>query len=142
MKYGDQFLAQLLIPINLNKLKREDELHIYDAYRVDLQTQQEFSFEVKRWKARWELYPTDQVNPSHLCEALERVKKKLVFRMLNILLTMLPSTATDERSFSVLKRVKTYFLSTMGQERLSPLSLLSSYSQTHSVSIGCSRGQV
>ena len=51
--------------------------------------------------------------------------------MLNILLTMLPSIATDERSFSVLKRVKTYLLYTMGQERLSPLSLLSSYSQTH-----------
>jgi hypothetical protein len=66
VKNADQFLAQLLIPINLNKLKREDELHIYDAYRVDLQTQQEFSFEVKRWKARWELYPTDQVRPSHL----------------------------------------------------------------------------
>ena len=66
VKNADQFLAQLLIPINLNRLKREDELHIYDAYRVDLQTQQEFSFEVKRWKARWELYPTDQVRPSHL----------------------------------------------------------------------------
>jgi hypothetical protein len=30
----------------------EDELHIYDAYRVDLQIQQEFTLEVKRWKAR------------------------------------------------------------------------------------------
>ena len=37
---------------NLNKLKQEDELHIYDAYRVDLQIQQEFTLEVKRWKAR------------------------------------------------------------------------------------------
>jgi hypothetical protein len=30
MKNADQCLAQLLIPINLNKLKREDELHIHD----------------------------------------------------------------------------------------------------------------
>jgi hypothetical protein len=43
-----------LIPINLNKLKREDELNIYDAYSADLQTQQKFTLEVKRWKARWE----------------------------------------------------------------------------------------
>jgi hypothetical protein len=63
VKNGDQFLAQLLIPINLNKLKREDELNIYDAYSVDLQTRQQFTLEVKRWKARWELYPTDQVKP-------------------------------------------------------------------------------
>jgi len=37
----DRFLAQL-IPINLNKQKQEDELHMYDAYRADLQTQDEF----------------------------------------------------------------------------------------------------
>ena len=43
MKNGDQFLAQLLVPINLNKLKREDELNIYDAYSADLKTQQEFT---------------------------------------------------------------------------------------------------
>jgi hypothetical protein len=42
------------------------------------QTQQEVTLEVNRWKARWELY-----------------------------LTMPPSTATTERSFSVLKNVKT-----------------------------------
>jgi hypothetical protein len=70
-------LLPLLIPINLNKIKREGELHIYNACRADLQTQQEFTLEVKRWKARWELYPTDQVRPSHLCETLELVNKKI-----------------------------------------------------------------
>ena len=40
VKNADRFLVQLLIPINLNKLKREDELNIYDAYSADLQTQQ------------------------------------------------------------------------------------------------------
>jgi len=111
VKNADNFLAQLLIPISLNKLKREDELHIYDAYREDLQTQQQFTFEVKRWKAKWELYPTDQVRPSHLCETSELVNKKLyphLYCILKIYLTMPPSTATAERSFSVLKRVKTY----------------------------------
>jgi len=111
VKNADNFLAQLLIPISLNKLKREDELHIYDAYRKDLQTQQQFTFEVKRWKAKWELYPTDQVRPSHLCETSELVNKKLyphLYCILKIYLTMPPSTATAERSFSVLKRVKTY----------------------------------
>jgi hypothetical protein len=52
VKNGDQFLAQLLIPINLNKLKREDELNIYDAYSAYLQIRQEFTLEVKRLKAR------------------------------------------------------------------------------------------
>jgi len=57
VKNGDQFLAQLLIPINLNKLKWEDELNIYDAYSADLQTRQEFTLKVKRWKARWNFIP-------------------------------------------------------------------------------------
>jgi hypothetical protein len=42
---------------------------------------------------------------------------------------MTPSTATTERSFSVLKRVKTYLRATMGQERLSDLALSTTYSQ-------------
>jgi predicted MarR family transcription regulator len=32
VKNAHRCLAQLLIPINLNKLKQENELHIYDAY--------------------------------------------------------------------------------------------------------------
>jgi hypothetical protein len=43
-----------------------------------LQTQQEFTLEVKRWKARWELYPTGKVRPGHLCETLELVSKKIL----------------------------------------------------------------
>ena len=71
VKNADRFLAQLLIPINLNKLKQEDELHIYDAYRADLQIQQQFNLEAKGWKARCELYPTDHLKPSHLYETLK-----------------------------------------------------------------------
>ena len=37
VKNEDWFLAQLLIPVNLSKLKHEDESHIYDANRTDLQ---------------------------------------------------------------------------------------------------------
>ena len=48
----DRYLAQVLIPTNLSKLKQEDALHIYDAYREVLQTQQEITLEIKRWKAR------------------------------------------------------------------------------------------
>jgi hypothetical protein len=71
--------------------------------------------------------PTDQVRPSHLCETLELVSKKWyphLYCILKIYLTMPPSTATTERSFSVLKRVKTYLRATMWQDRLSVLALL------------------
>jgi phosphohistidine phosphatase SixA len=44
-----------LVPINLNKLKKlkkEDELHIYDTYRAYLQTQEEFTLEIKIMKSK------------------------------------------------------------------------------------------
>jgi hypothetical protein len=41
VKNEDRFLT--LVPINLNKFKKKDELHIYDTYRAYLQTQEEFT---------------------------------------------------------------------------------------------------
>ena len=52
----------------------------------------------------------DQGRPSHLCETLELVNKKMyphLYCILKMYPAMPPSTATAERSFSVLKRVKT-----------------------------------
>lgn len=45
--------------------------------------------------------------------------------ILRILLTMLVSVATAERSFSKLKIIKNYLRSTMGQNRLSNLAIIS-----------------
>ena len=45
--------------------------------------------------------------------------------MLSIFLSLMMTNCSEERSFSVLKRVKNYLRSTMGQERMSNLALLS-----------------
>jgi hypothetical protein len=47
-----------------------------------------------------------------------------VINLLNIYLSMMVTNCSGERSFSTLKRVKNYLRSTMGQHRLSDLSLL------------------
>lgn len=44
--------------------------------------------------------------------------------ILRILCVLPITTATAERSFSALKRIKTFLRSTMGQERLNGLSML------------------
>ena len=46
------------------------------------------------------------------------------YRLCLLVLTVKPTTVSEERSFSVLKRVKTYLRSTIGQDRLSHLSKL------------------
>ena len=48
-----------------------------------------------------------------------------VVRLLSLALTFPVTSATAERSFSALKRIKTYLRSTMLQERLSNLAILS-----------------
>ena len=46
-------------------------------------------------------------------------------KLLRIALTLVVSTAQCERSFSTLKRIKTYLRTTMSEQRLSDMSLLS-----------------
>lgn len=73
---------------------------------------------------KWEMSLT---KPTSIVETLEDSNKALypaIYAILLVLLTMPVATATVERSFSVLKRVKTYLRSTMNQERLSSLALL------------------
>ena len=48
-----------------------------------------------------------------------------LFTLVRAALTIPVSSATAERSFSTLKRIKTYLRSTIGEERLSHLSILS-----------------
>lgn len=69
----------------------------------------------------------NETKPTSIVETLEDSNKALypaIYAILLVLLTMPVATATVERSFSVLKRVKTYLRSTMNQERLSSLALL------------------
>ena len=51
-------------------------------------------------------------------------------RLLKILITFPVSNAEAERSFSSLKRLKTYLRNTMSQERLNGLALLGVHNET------------
>jgi hypothetical protein len=65
--------------------------------------------------------------PSTLAKTLSLTNKDLypfIYTIPSILVTMPSSSATAERSFSAMKRIKTYLRSTMGNGRLSSLALL------------------
>ena len=127
LKNAVRFLAHVLIPITLSKLKQEDELKMYYAYYVNLQTHQEFTLEVKIWKARWEWYSTEQLKPRYLCETLELVNEEMyqhLYCVLKIYLTMPPTTGTTEISFSFFETCKEIFTRDNVTERKSDLALL------------------
>jgi hypothetical protein len=96
---------------------------LYETYQTDLTCNlDEFKREVARWRTRWSITPSDQMLTS-LCETLDAVNPS-IDTILCIMLTMPITSATAERSFSVLRRLKTYVRSTMNNDRLSSLALM------------------
>lgn len=68
-----------------------------------------------------------------VCKWLKKSENRHYFNeveeLLNLIM-MLPATnAVSERSFSTLKRIKTYLRSTIGQERLNACLILNSYKE-------------
>ena len=123
----DRFDAQYLLPRVIGNITNEQIATLYETYRTDLTCNlDEFTREVARWRTRWSITPRDQM-PTSLCETLDAVNPVLypsIDTILCIMLTMPVTSATAERSFSVLRRLKTYVRSTMNNDRLSSLALM------------------
>lgn len=81
--------------------------------------------ELRLWKTRMS---KDHLSLKCASEALQKCDKVVfpnVYKLLQILCTLPVSTATPERSFSSLKRIKTYLRNATGQSRLNGLAMLS-----------------
>jgi hypothetical protein len=77
-----------------------------------------------RWKCKWQNVTE---KPSTLIDTLKHAKPEWypnIYRAVTVLLTMPVTSATTERSFSALKRIKTYLRSTMVEDRFNGLSLM------------------
>jgi hypothetical protein len=128
-----RFIAQYLIPSALRDLTHEKITNLYFTFGDDIPAadNQEFIREVQRWKARWA--DVDD-KPATLADSLRAIRTPElypnVYRILEILLCMPVSSASAERSFSVMRRLKTYLRSTMTGDRLSSLAILHSYRET------------
>ena len=87
-------------------------------------------------------------NIGTICEAFNKSNLTMfseVHVLLCLYLTMPVTTATPERTFSVLKRVKTYLRSTMTQQRLNNAMLLHIHKEATDeldlVAVACSLAQ-
>lgn len=113
-----------LIPAKLHKYSVEEIVSAGMVYELDHQvSKQQLFAEVVLWKNRWEgqkdLVAT-AIEALPFCNNFYPSIKKL----LTIFATLPVTTATAERSFSCLKRLKTDLRSTMTEERLNGLALL------------------
>ena len=122
----DRFLAQYLIPSKLASLTPERELQVFMPFAGDLPDNNfaAYKAEMVRWKCKWQNVTE---KPSTLIDTLKHANPELypnIHRAVKVLLTMPVTSATAERSFSALKRIKTYLRYTMVEDRLNGLSLM------------------
>ena len=83
--------------------------------------------EYKVWSEQWANKRTEKSIPKSAVEVLSNCDEyifPLIKNLLCILATLPVSNATAERSFSTLRRLKTWLRTTMGEERLIGLALL------------------
>ena len=99
--------------------------NLVDFFREDLPSPSTIDQEIHLWRCKWQNF-TGQV-PDSPREALVHATE-VMFPNVSILLRLictLPVTSCEcERSISVLRRLKTYLRTTMGQERLTGLALM------------------
>ena len=103
-------------------------VEMYQAFIDDRHDKLRAEFEL--WKQRWHA----AVKPSKTAlDAYTACNASLypnLSILLQVLVTLPVTTATPERSFSTLKRLKTYLWSSMGDERLKSLALIHVHAQT------------
>jgi hypothetical protein len=83
-----------------------------------------YKAEMVRWKCKWQNVTE---KPSTLIDTLKHAKPELysnIHRAVKVLFTMHVTSTTAERSFSALKRIKTYLRSTIVEDRLNGVSLM------------------
>ncbi|XP_025192283.1 52 kDa repressor of the inhibitor of the protein kinase-like [Melanaphis sacchari] len=111
---------QCIFSGNIDFQEFEELVHFY--LNTDVQT---VIAELKIWQSKLNLtnqHPTIAIDALRLCNSSIFPN---VHQLLKILCTLPVSTSTPERTFSCLKRLKTYLRNTMAETRLNGLTLLS-----------------
>ena len=106
---GHRFFGQYLVPAKLNAFNSGVQDKLYETYKTDLSEKRDIDNEILRWQTKWS-HSSDE-KPVTLTETPQHANPDLypnVVTIITILLTMPVSTATPERSFSTMRRVKTY----------------------------------
>lgn len=120
-----------ILPRNLQSCDIDSVKLVHEFYQSDLLVPFDvFDGEVRLWKEKWK--KVTSYSKSAL-ESLRSCNSQIypnVFRLLKILSSLPISVASAERTFSCLRRLKTYLRSTMTEDRLSSLALLNVHYKT------------
>ena len=121
----NRFIGQYIVPAKLNSFNSGVQDKLYETYKTDLSEKRDFDNEILRWQTKWShLSDKKPVTPTKTLQHANPDLYPNAVAIITILLTMPVSTATPERSFSTMRRVKTYLHSTMETEWLAAHTLI------------------
>ena len=131
-RHKDLFLPSRLVCTNIVNLELEVinsiAENLYKTYSVDLKSDSDgLEAEILRWQKKWE----NQALIERPCTLLTSLKEcnpdffPNVFILLQILSILPVSSCENERSFTTLTHLKSYLRSTMEQNRLASLAMIS-----------------
>jgi hypothetical protein len=119
-----------LIPLHVISTKFDELKEVIEFYFNDLPSNNLIVIEAEfdRWRSFW-CSRSEHERPSTIEQTLISIHDKRLFypniwRLLELFAILPVSVASAERSFSVLKLIKTYLRNSMGDERLSSLALI------------------
>ena len=98
---------------------------LLEYYGEDLPSSSSLETELHLWKCKWSL--SSQQLPNTPADALQLASYNMfpnIHKIFRLVCTIPVTSCECERSVSVLRRLKTYLRSSMGQERLSGLALM------------------
>ena len=117
-------LGTYLVPGYLLPMTSEIEGILMHEFAEEMPTPTEFEQEVLRWKTKWE---GCDLKSKSLLDAVNNCSDVFfpnIATVLQLLLAIPSGSCSCERSFSSLRRLKTWSRSTMGEGRLNGLALL------------------
>lgn len=118
-------LAAYLVPKDLKKLTKEREEELVKWYREDLPDPHTVTQEIERW--RYKFAESDEALTGSCLEMLNETYMPFfpnIHCMLKSFLTLPVTTCACERSFSAMRRLKTWLRASMSDDRLSGLALM------------------
>ena len=125
---SNAFLLQAFLPQFCVNYSLDDLAEVFEMYESILPggrsaTEAEFQL----WKAKWASHSRhDNMMPSNAFDAYESCPNFYpnIKLLLKILVTLPVTTASAERTFSMLRRLKSWMRSTMSEDRLTGLALM------------------
>ena len=119
IKKEARFSGACLVPNKLHTLTDQTTNSIFDSFRTDIGDRQAFLNEVARWKTCWNM--VDGQKPQTLLETLNATNQDLylnIYAIFTVFIIMPVSSASSERTFSAMRRVRKCLRATMGDEIL------------------------